>query len=58
MLQVNQGTPTITWSKPADITYGTALSSTRLDATASVRGAFVYSPAARAVLMRVRMLSL
>ena len=50
MLQVNQGTPTITWSKPADITYGTALSSTQLDATASVRGAFVYSPAAGAVL--------
>ena len=50
MLQVKQGTPTITWSKPADITYGTALSSTQLDATASVRGAFVYSPAAGAVL--------
>lgn len=37
-------TPTITWSNPAAITYGTALSSTQLNATASVAGSFVYSP--------------
>jgi pimeloyl-ACP methyl ester carboxylesterase len=46
VLQVNQRTPKITWAKPAAITDGTALSSTQLDATASVPGAFVYSPAA------------
>jgi Abnormal spindle-like microcephaly-assoc'd, ASPM-SPD-2-Hydin len=43
-------TPTITWPTPAAITYGTALSSKQLDATASVPGTFVYSPAAGAVL--------
>ena len=39
-------TPTIQWSTPAAITYGTALSATQLDATASVAGTFVYSPKA------------
>ena len=43
-------TPTITWATPAAITYGTALSATQLDASASVAGTFVYSPAAGAVL--------
>ena len=43
-LTVNQATPTITWSNPADIVYGTALNSTQLDAFASVPGALVYSP--------------
>jgi hypothetical protein len=43
---VNKATPTITWATPAAITYGTALSATQLDATASVPGSFVYSPAA------------
>jgi hypothetical protein len=42
---VNKATPTITWATPAAITYGTALSGTQLNATASVPGAFVYSPA-------------
>jgi hypothetical protein len=37
-------TPTITWAAPAGITYGTALSSTQLDATASVPGTFSYTP--------------
>ncbi len=49
-LVVNQATPTVTWPNPAGITYGTALSATQLDATASVPGAFVYAPAAGAVL--------
>jgi hypothetical protein len=49
-LQVNQATPKITWAKPAAITYGTPLSSTQLDATASVPGTFVYSPPAGTVL--------
>lgn len=42
--------PTITWPTPAPIVYGTALSATQLDATASVAGTFTYSPAAGAVL--------
>ena len=47
-LTVNQATPTITWANPADIVYGTALSNTQLDATASfagnaVAGTFMYS---------------
>jgi len=43
-------TPTITWATPAAITYGTALSSTQLNATASVAGSFSYSPAAGTIL--------
>jgi large repetitive protein len=50
VLQVTQATPTITWTSPAAIAYGTALSGTQLDATASVAGKFVYSPAAGKVL--------
>jgi hypothetical protein len=42
--------PTITWSKPADITQGTALSSKQLSALASVNGSFVYTPASGTVL--------
>jgi hypothetical protein len=42
--------PTITWNTPAAIQYGTALSSVQLDASASVPGSFIYSPAAGAVL--------
>ena len=38
-----QATPTITWSNPADILYGTA-SDTQLDATASVPGNCIYIP--------------
>jgi glucuronoarabinoxylan endo-1,4-beta-xylanase len=44
-------TPTITWATPAAISYGVALSSTQLDASAGgVAGTFVYTPAAGAVL--------
>ena len=49
-LTVNQAVPTITWANPAAITYGTALSATQLNATASVAGAFTYTPAAGTVL--------
>jgi uncharacterized protein (TIGR02145 family) len=38
--------PVITWANPADITYGTLLSATQLNATADVSGIFVYTPAA------------
>ncbi len=47
---VTQVTPVITWANPAAITYGTALSGTQLNATASVPGTFAYTPAAGAVL--------
>ena len=40
-----KATPTITWATPADITYGTALSATQLNATASAPGTFAYTPA-------------
>ncbi len=49
-INVNQATPTITWANPAAITYGTALSSTQLDATASVPGSFQYTPSSGTVL--------
>ena len=41
---------TVTWGTPAAITYGTALSSMQLNATASVPGTFAYSPAAGSIL--------
>jgi hypothetical protein len=49
-LVVNKATPTITWATPSPITYGTALSSTQLNATAGVPGTFVYSPVSGTVL--------
>jgi hypothetical protein len=42
--------PTITWSNPSDITYGTALGNTQLDVTSSVPGNFTYNPQAGTVL--------
>lgn len=45
-----KATPVITWSNPANITYGTALNGAQLNATANVPGAFVYTPAAGAIL--------
>jgi hypothetical protein len=45
-----QTTPTITWTMPAAIVYGTPLGGTQLDATSSVAGTFTYTPAAGAVL--------
>src|SRR5678809_748757 len=49
-ITVLKATSAITWSAPADITYGTALSATQLNATANVPGAFVYNPIAGTVL--------
>ncbi len=43
-LTVEKATPTITWATPSAITYGTALSSSQLNASSSVDGAFAYSP--------------
>ena len=42
--------PVITWPKPADITYGTALGLAELNATANVPGTFAYNPPAGTVL--------
>ncbi len=42
--------PVITWSTPADITVGTALTAAQLNAMADVPGSFVYSPSAGTVL--------
>ena len=57
---VDKIAPTITWSNPANIAYGTALSATQLNATATdpnlsapnntVVGTFAYTPAAGTVL--------
>ncbi len=49
-LTVGQATPTITWSNPADIVFGSALSTVQLNATAGITGTFAYTPAAGAVL--------
>jgi len=49
-INVLKATPTITWPPPAAITYGTALSATQLNATASVPGALVYTPAAGTIV--------
>ena len=57
LINVTQATPTISWSNPTNITFGTPLSSTQLDATASnvvsgvkVPGTFVYTPPSGTVL--------
>ena len=49
-LTVNKATPAITWTDPASIGYGTALSATQLNAIANIVGTFVYNPAAGTVL--------
>jgi len=49
-ITITKATPTITWNNPADIVYGTLLSSTQLNATANVPGTFGYTPAAGALL--------
>jgi streptogramin lyase len=43
---VTKLTPVITWATPLQITFGTALSGTQLNATSVVAGTFVYTPAA------------
>ncbi len=49
-LTIVKGTPIVTWSNPAAITYGTALGATQLNATATVSGSFVYTPAGGTIL--------
>jgi uncharacterized repeat protein (TIGR03803 family) len=36
--------PSINWGNPIEITYGTTLSSTQLNATSSITGTFIYTP--------------
>jgi Flp pilus assembly CpaE family ATPase len=43
-LTVTKGKPSIRWTPPAPIAYGTALSEAELSATATVAGTFTYSP--------------
>ncbi len=47
---IQKATPAIRWNNPADITYGTALSETQLNASANVPGSFAYTPASGALL--------
>ncbi|HWF15295.1 MAG TPA: MBG domain-containing protein, partial [Acidimicrobiales bacterium] len=47
---VATATPVLAWGTPGAITYGTPLSASQLDATASVPGTFVYNPPAGTVL--------
>jgi hypothetical protein len=49
-LTVTQATPVVTWNNPTAMTYGTPLSATQLNATASVPGSFAYTPAVGVIL--------
>jgi hypothetical protein len=49
-LEVGKATPTVEWSNPAGIVYGTALGASQFNATASVPGSFAYTPASGTVL--------
>src|ERR1039458_10451013 len=49
-LVVTKATPAITWPAPAAITYGTALNTDQLNATAQVEGTFASTPDAGQVL--------
>jgi hypothetical protein len=43
-IAISQALPTLKWSNPADISFGTLLGATQLNATASVPGTFAYVP--------------
>lgn len=49
-LTVNRLVPTITWSTPAAVTYGTTLGAAQLNASTGVAGSYGYSPAAGTLL--------
>ena len=49
-LTVVPAIPVVSWPNPADIPFGTALTSTQLNATGSVAGTFTYTPAAGTIL--------
>jgi hypothetical protein len=49
-LAVTPATPVLTWTNPSPISYGTALSSTQLNASANIPGSFAYAPTNGVVL--------
>ncbi|GFE58970.1 hypothetical protein AOG1_28500 [Geobacter sp. AOG1] len=49
-LVIAKATPSISWATPTPVVVGTALSSTQLNATASVAGTYVYTPVSGAVM--------
>jgi Flp pilus assembly CpaE family ATPase len=49
-ITVTKATPVITWPEPAAIPSGAAIGAAQLNATSSVKGTFVYSPASGEVL--------
>ena len=49
-INVVKGTPVIGWTNPAALTYGTALGSGQLNATANVPGTLSYAPSAGTLL--------
>jgi len=50
ILTVSQAAPLLSWSTPSAVTYGAALGSNQLDATANVPGSFAYDPSVGTVL--------
>lgn len=49
-LVITKATPAVTWGVPPSITYGAALDSVSLNASASVAGTFTYTPAPGTIL--------
>jgi len=49
-IMVTKANPTITWRNPAPIPYGTLLSESQFNASASIPGTFVFAPAKGTVL--------
>ncbi|BDC48951.1 hypothetical protein F183_A12670 [Bryobacterales bacterium F-183] len=49
-ISIARANPVITWNQPASIAFGSALSSTQLNATANVAGTFSYTPPIGTVL--------
>jgi len=49
-LTITKATPAITWSTPSAVYVGTVLSSTQMNASASVAGSFTYTPASGTAL--------
>jgi RHS repeat-associated protein len=50
LLTVNPAPAPVSWTQPADIANGAALTATQLDATSTIPGTFVYSPGLGTVL--------
>ncbi len=49
-LIIQKATPTLVWVQPANIVFGSTLGSSQLNATANVKGSFVYAPGASTLL--------